>query len=59
MFRKIFTAAFSLCTVVCLCGCSLTERDIIETQHKADIPPRMLFLGDSIAAGYGLDGYTA
>ncbi len=59
MFRKIFTAAFSLCTVVCLCGCSLTERDIIETQHKADIPPRMLFLGDSIAAGYGLDGYTS
>lgn len=59
MFRKITAAALSFFMVTLVCGCSLTERDIIETTHKSDIPPRMLFLGDSIAAGYGLDGYTS
>ncbi len=59
MFKKITTAAVSLFTVICLCGCSLTEREIIETTHETDVPPHMLFLGDSIAAGYGLDGYTS
>ena len=27
--------------------------------HNCEVPPKMLFLGDSIAAGYGLDGYTS
>ena len=32
-----------------------TEYEDIET----DVPPRMLFLGDSIASGFGLDGYES
>lgn len=59
MFKKITAAALSFFMVTSLCGCSLTERDIIDTTYETEVPPRMLFLGDSIAAGYGLDGYTS
>ena len=59
MIRRISAVFFAITLTVVLCSCSLTEREIIETTHETDVPPRMLFLGDSIAAGYGLDGYTA
>lgn len=58
MFRKI---ASIIVSVLILCGftaCSLTKRELIETEYTTEVPPRMLFLGDSIPAGYGLDGYT-
>lgn len=35
--------------------CAQTEYEDIET----DVPPKMLFLGDSIASGFGLDGYES
>ena len=58
MFRKvssIIVSAFILCGFT---ACSLTERELVETEYITEVPPRMLFLGDSIPAGYGLDGYT-
>lgn len=58
MFRKvasIIASAFILCGFT---ACSLTERELIETVYTTEVPPRMIFLGDSIPAGYGLDGYT-
>ena len=42
-----------------LTGCSVTETETTETVHTVNIPPKMLFLGDSIPDGYGLDGYSA
>ena len=36
----------------------MTEIPTREVPHHTDVPPKMLFLCDSIAAGYGLDGYT-
>lgn len=56
MLRKI---ASVIASALLLCGftaCSLTEKKA-ETV-PTEVPPRMLFLGDSIPAGYGLDGYT-
>lgn len=59
MLKKIISAAAALFTAMSLAGCSLTEREVIEETHELHAPPRVMFLGDSIAAGYGLDGYTA
>ena len=56
---KFVSAAAALLTAVSLAGCAMTERDEIEVTREAEVPPHMLFLGDSIAAGYGLDGYTS
>lgn len=41
-----------------LCSCSLTYRDMVEEERSVPVPPKMVFLGDSIAAGYGLEGYS-
>lgn len=59
MFRKIASFFASAILLAGFTGCSLTERDIIEKEYTLEVPPKMVFLGDSIAAGYGLEGYTA
>lgn len=56
MIKKFFI--IFLTALVTLTSCSLTEREVIEVVHETEVPPKMVFLGDSIAAGYGLDGYT-
>ncbi len=38
-------------------SCSKSEIHEVKVEHKTEVPPKMMFLGDSIAAGYGLDGY--
>ena len=53
-FLSLFSAAVLLGS---LCACSLTERDVVEVTKDVEVPPKMIFLGDSIAAGYGLEGY--
>lgn len=45
--------------LACLSSCEMTEIPSREVSYSIDAPPKMLFLGDSIAAGYGLEGYTA
>lgn len=59
MFRKIISAAAAAVLSVSLVSCSMTETPINKVEHSTEVPPKMMFLGDSIAAGYGLDGYTA
>ncbi len=58
MLKNIISAAVTLILSITLTGCSLTERDLIDKTYEVNSPPRLMFLGDSIAAGYGLDGYT-
>ena len=58
MFRKITSLIASAVIFLGLTGCSMVKRDIIEKEYQIEVPQRMLFLGDSIPAGYGLDGYT-
>ena len=38
-------------------SCSKSEIHEVKVEHKTEVPPKMMFIGDSIAAGYGLDGY--
>ena len=59
MLRKIAAAISAVSLLFCLTSCSLTEIPKTEITHQTEVPPKMLFLGDSIAAGYGLDGYTS
>ncbi len=57
MFKRL-TAVMAVCAVtLSMTGCSLKKRDKIEEMKKVPVPPKMVFLGDSIAAGYGLEGY--
>ena len=59
MFRKIAAAVSAAILSVSLASCSMTEKSVTEVVNNTEVPPKMLFLGDSIAAGYGLEGYTA
>jgi len=59
MKKLIRFICIAVTSVTMLTGCSLTERDTFETVHHTEVPPKMVFLGDSIAAGYGLEGYTS
>lgn len=58
MNRKILSCALSAVLITGMTGCTLKERDEYKVTVKTEVPPKMLFLGDSIAAGYGLEGYT-
>ncbi len=58
MIKKI---AAVICTAVMtfsLTGCSLKSDVTKEIVHNVEVPPQLLFLGDSIPAGYGLEGYS-
>lgn len=59
MFRKIAAVVGTATLALSLSSCAMTEIPTREVVHHTDVPPKMLFLGDSIAAGYGLDGYTS
>ncbi len=59
MLKKIFSAIIALFVPIVLTGCALTERDLVDKTYETNTPPRLMFLGDSIAAGYGLEGYTS
>lgn len=59
MLKKIMSLAVSALILCGFTSCSLIECDIIEKNYSVEVPPRMMFLGDSIAAGYGLNGYTS
>lgn len=59
MIKKFSSAALAAFVMLISTGCSLTERDLIEKTYNTEVPPKMIFLGDSIAAGYGLEGYTS
>lgn len=58
MLRKTTAVLGTASILFCFSSCAMTEIPTREVPHHTDVPPKMLFLGDSIAAGYGLDGYT-
>lgn len=58
MLRRIAAAVSAAILTVSLAACSMTEKTAKEVVYSTEVPPKMMFLGDSIAAGYGLEGYT-
>lgn len=58
MLKRLISIAAAFIILFTLTGCTLTERDVIDKTYELNSPPRLMFLGDSIAAGYGLNGYT-
>ena len=58
MWKKRLAAALTAgMMALSLCSCSLKTHDMIEEKRTVPVPPKLVFLGDSIAAGYGLEGY--
>ena len=58
MIRKITAFLSAALLSLSLSSCKMTETTTKEIKHSVAVPPKMVFLGDSIAAGYGLEGYT-
>ena len=44
--------------ILSLVSCKMTVTPKIDVTYNTEVPPKMMFLGDSIAAGYGLEGYS-
>ena len=55
--KKAAAAVGAAVMMMSFSACSKTEIHEVEVVHETKVPPKMMFLGDSIAAGYGLDGY--
>lgn len=58
MLKRVTAFVSAVLMTLCLSSCSMTEKSEKQVKHCTDVPPKMVFLGDSIAAGYGLEGYT-
>ncbi len=58
MLKKIAAFITAAAAAFCCCSCMKFEKTV-EKRNEVDVPPKMVFMGDSIAAGYGLEGYTA
>ena len=57
--KRLAAAACAVVTAACLSSCTMTEIPEWEEVHETEVPPKILFLGDSIASGYGLEGYAS
>lgn len=55
--KKMLASFLSFITVIMIFSLNAAAQTEYE-EIKTDTPPEMLFLGDSIATGYGLDGYN-
>lgn len=58
MLKRLAAVLLSGAMALSLCSCSLTYQEMVEEERSVPVPPKMVFLGDSIAAGYGLEGYS-
>lgn len=58
LMKKILTLITAMLMTLIMTGCTMTEIPTKTTVHQIEVPPKMMFLGDSIAAGYGLEGYA-
>lgn len=58
MPKKIVLSAVLL-LIVLMCGSCVKLTKMIDVEEETNVPPKVVYLGDSIAAGYGLDGYAA
>lgn len=52
---KQLTAFFTATVIACATPLACNAEVI---KHEVNVPPNILVLGDSIAAGYGLEGYS-
>jgi len=55
MLKKII-ALLTVCAAAI--SCTACMKKTVETMQETEIPPKLVFLGDSIPAGFGLEGYT-
>ncbi|MGN0601467.1 MAG: SGNH/GDSL hydrolase family protein [Oscillospiraceae bacterium] len=55
MCKKIFSLLSALVLIFTLNITAFAQKEYKEIQ--VDVPPKIVFLGDSIATGYGLEGY--
>lgn len=58
MLKKII-GCFVLAAFVLVCSSCMKLTKMIDVTKETNMPPKAVYLGDSIAAGYGLDGYAA
>ena len=56
MYKKIISILTA--AVVCFLSAFVCSAQTKTIKHTVPVPPKIVFLGDSIAAGYGLDGYS-
>ncbi|MDO4944536.1 MAG: GDSL-type esterase/lipase family protein [Ruminococcus sp.] len=55
IFKRIAAAVLAGAFALSAAGC-MTKT--VEVERETDVPPKITFLGDSIPAGYGLEGYS-
>lgn len=58
MLKKAIAVLGALSLTASLSACAFTETTTKEVTRITEVPEKMLFIGDSIAAGYGLEGYS-
>lgn len=58
MLKRLTAALLTGVMALSLCSCNLTYQEETQEERSVPVPPKMVFLGDSIAAGYGLEGYS-
>ena len=56
IFRRIIAGLCACAAAVCFAAAACA--DIEYRDEEVAVPPRMLYLGDSIATGFGLEGYA-
>ena len=55
---KTITAILGAGAMLLSSGSCMKLTKMQDATAESDVPPKLVFLGDSIAAGYGLDGYS-
>lgn len=55
--RKKIAVVVMLLLIMLFCGSCVKLTKMIDVNEETEIPPKVVYLGDSIAAGYGLEGY--
>ena len=60
MTKRIMSLLMIAVILLCCGSCSgIKLTKFVDVTEETAVPPKIVFLGDSIAAGFGLDGYTA
>ncbi len=55
---KLFAAFLCLTLVLTTCGSCMEIKKMQDITVETNVPPKIVFLGDSIASGCGLEGYS-
>ena len=57
MIKRITAFLSAAVMSLSLCSCAYFEKQVTK-KESLPAPPKLVFMGDSIAAGYGLEGYS-